>query len=198
MLSCSVALAQGPLPGGFGSFAGGRPGPPPNGGMHGPRPVSVVNLPLHTLSTYLGITDTQKGKIAQIREDMRGGMRPPVPGPPRQRGDMRSQMEAAEKKAAAQIKSVLTSAQNAKLATLIKTAQGLAYDNLPVEGLVKLHLTPTQMAKISTVNAKTAHSTLNSILTSTQKEVAKSYRRRVPPQGWDGRGSAPPPPPDMI
>lgn len=207
LLIGSTAFAQ-PPQGGFqgggpGQGRGGFGGPGgPGGGFGGPgfmggmnRTVSAATIPLRVMSLYLGLTDAQKGKIAEAREEMQDSMRPQMSrrnansndGPPRfDPEQMEAQRQSAEKKGTKEITQILSDAQRSKLNLLVKALAALQAAGIRSEAALKLNLTDDQLSRLAAMNANAASTRAETVLTDDQKDIAEDYKMPMGPPG--GRG----------
>jgi hypothetical protein len=153
-----------------------------------PRAVSAATLSLRTLLGALALTDAQAVKIALAKEDALEGQRP-GPG----RGGGRRGGAPDTQKADAAIKAVLSDGQKARLALLVRAAQGLLQNGIQPDALAKLKLGDDQLSALARGES------IDDVLSAAQLQVVQSYllpadgRPRGPdgPGGFDG-----PPPPD--
>jgi hypothetical protein len=186
--------------GGRGGF-GGQGG---FGGMMGNQTPSAATLPLRLMVSYLGLSDAQVGKIALSRDDMQEASRPaPMrrpaggapDGQPGQGGpggggmdmqammaEMQAKRQSAEKKAVAEIRTILSPEQSTKLATLIKAMESLRTAGYRPEAAGKLQLNDEQLTRIARGGA------IESILTPDQMAIAETFRM---PRGGPGGPGGP-------
>ena len=203
-----TAQAQPPEGGPPPGFGGPGQGGPGGGGPRGrqPRPMSVAQVPMDVMDSYLGLSESQHSSIEKIIADLRATMpRPPArpqPGedngqPPQRpsREEMearRAKMDAADKKASAAIEGVLTVDQKKKLPTLVKALGTLRRIGFALPVTAQLKLTNTQLTKLAALGQDASPDKIEAVLTADQKQMVQENQMRRGPGGPGGPGGPPP------
>lgn len=154
----TAASAQ-PRPGGPPAMGGGR-----QGGMRMPfmrmmdRPLTLSQVPLATLKAVFKLSADQEKKVEGIQQKTMESIRASMPSmQPGQRPDRaafekaRPKIEAAMKKADADIETVLTPAQRKQVPAMLKEMQALRGAGLPMSLAGSLKLTADQIAKLDKI-----------------------------------------------
>ncbi len=158
---CAVAQAQGPPDGngpppsfgGRGQFGhgGGRMGPPP--------PASAASVPVEALASALSLTADQQAKVKGIQQAFRqqcGALRPAPgadggPPDPSTFAEVRTKVQALDKKASADVEAVLTPSQKAALPALLSEMDSLRPAGIPPELVSSLKLTDAQKTQLAAI-----------------------------------------------
>jgi Spy/CpxP family protein refolding chaperone len=169
--SSSIALSQGPPPGGPG---GGRGGPGGFGGpggpggfgrrpMGGPQQSTALQTPIAALTAGLKLTADQKSQIQEIQDQIKE-QRTTLMARPNQGGGDRpdpstiranfEKLRTAETKADKDITALLTSAQKQALPVLLQQLDTWREVGIPAELYADLNVTGDQQAKIDAIAKK--------------------------------------------